>query len=63
MTVYPKCSFNPNPNSTWLQYHAAYLRWMQKVSHPDLSTINYNADKFKERIQHHEQVIASRSRR
>lgn len=40
--------FNPSPRLTWVGYWAAYLRWMQKVNHPDLAKSNYHADKFRE---------------
>lgn len=35
----------------WLAYHLAYLQWMKRVDHPDLRASNFNADKFKERVE------------
>ena len=29
-------------------YQSRYLKWMQKVNHPDLAKSNYNAHKFLE---------------
>jgi hypothetical protein len=31
-----------------LTYQVQYLKWMQKVEHPDLAKSNFNADKFLE---------------
>jgi hypothetical protein len=33
----------------WSDYHAAYLRWMQRTDHPDLARSNYNALTWKDR--------------